>query len=465
AFFMAVGTSSSVQTPVVASDEAVAKAWLSSPITLRGGALGAFGVYLLLGPVARETDIVAAVFAATILFLVITALTLTIASGARIRREFLPALSFPEGDEESPGDSGVYSGREVGCLLKVPPISIWPLYVLSVRLEFEEPGLNLSVHRMTGSFSGNSFLPQPITFPHRGRWRLRAIDCVFGDQFGLTQLRWQHTVPSLGGTITVRPPRPHGSVLPVITSCQRSGDLVTDLHDRRGDLFDLKPYHPADGMRRIVWKIFARRGELVSRQPEASMTPEGRAILYVLARSNEDLICGALLRYLQSLEDLGIEIFLGCEGMGSHPPARSVMLSERLLIEAVWNANRASPGSIEAEVEGLLGSVRGVLGTQTSLDRILVFCSAERLEWSTQSAFAVALGQNFQGKNIKPVFFIFEPADYSRSTGTSQYPLLKYFVSERDRTPAPTRQTATYKRFLAAASSAGWEVIRFGGES
>ncbi len=432
------------------------------PITARGAALLGFAAYLLAGPVARETDIVAAVFATVFIFLVATLLTLTLASGLRLQREFDLSLSFPEGDESGTLTDGAFSGSEVGCLIKIPALAVWPLYVLSVRLVFEEGNLNLPLHRITGTFDGPTLLPQPITFPHRGRWRLKELQCTFGDQFGLSHLRWTKRVDPTLATITVRPPRPRDdSALPVVTSCQRSGDLVTDLHERRGDLFDLKPYHPSDGMRRIVWKIFARRGELVSRQPEASMTPEGQAVIFCLAGDEEDNVCGAALSYIDFLDALGIEIFFGAEGMGAQPAARSPIDGERLAIDSVWEAKNVAPQALTGEIDGVIGAARELLGPTSSIDRVLVFCSAERLGIPGHAQWTLSLARHLESQQIKPVFFVL---DSKRREPLAAPPrMVRWLTLPTPRPAFAASSRDVFEKFAATASGAGWEIIRFGG--
>jgi len=423
-----------------------------------------FAAYLIVGPVTRETDIVAAVFATTLVFLVVTLVGLTLVSGARLRREFDISLSFPEGDEESLASEGAFSGSEVGCLIRTPALSIWPLYVLSFRLVFEEGSLKLPLYRITGSFAEPTLLPQPITFPHRGRWRLKQIECVFGDHFGLSQLRWSKRVDQARSTITVRPSRAHeDTTLPVVTSCQRSGDLITDIHERRGDLFDLKPYHPSDGMRRIVWKIFARRGELVARQPEASMTPEGQAIIFCLAGEEEDGVCGAALTYIDHLDQLGIETYVGTEGMLSRPPARSPVASERLMIDSVWDAARVDSHELTAEFDRVVAAVRSLIGPTTSVDRILIFCSANRLGIAGHADWTVTLARHLDAQRIKPFFFILDEEPSHRRAPATDIKALRWLTLASPRSSFAASSRGVFERFLATASGAGWDIIRFGG--
>jgi len=99
--------------------------------------------------------------------------------------------------------------------------------------------------------------------------------------------------------------------VPVLTSSYRAGDLISDANERRGDPFDLKPYHPSDGIKKILWKVYAKTGELISRHPEQSMTPEGQVFIFSVNNVEDDHVCGAALDYTKKLEDLSLDVFSG----------------------------------------------------------------------------------------------------------------------------------------------------------
>lgn len=430
---------------------------LGGRLTVRGSALALFATYLVAVPVRNDADIVAAVFATTMFSVILALLGLTLVSGRRLKRELAIALSAP--------DSGhLIAQREVGCLLKIGPISIWPLFHVTGRFVFQSNAVKLPLYRLTGSYTESRLLPLPIVFPHRGRWNLEAIDATFGDQLGLAQYRWRSAPEKVRTSITVRPPVWDLPNLPVFTSSHRSGDLVSDLHERRGDPFDLKPYHPADGMRRIAWKIFARRGELIARHPEASMTPEGQIVLYTLADENEDEVCSAALTYARQLDDAGLELFLGTAGMGSTSPARSVDGAERLMIDSVWSSRTLGVEEHRNELGEFIRQVRAVLGPTSALERLVVFCSAQRLAHEPSAAGCEALAHWLVSQGIKPIFFVVESRPLPRAQ-TQPTPLERLgglFVA-RAATEPETALQATYDRFLGRAAALGYECVRIQG--
>ena len=426
-------------------------------LTARGAALAVFATYLVTIPVRNHADIVAAVFAAAMLVIIAALFGLTVISGRRLKRELELGLSAPE-------SGNLVANREIGCLFKTGPVSIWPLFHVTVRFAFQSDVVKLPLHRLTGSFSEARLLPLPIVFPHRGRWKLEVIDATFGDQLGLAHYRWRTPPETVRSAISVRPLPRILPNLPVFTSSHRSGDLVSDLYERRGDPFDLKPYHPADGMRRIAWKIFARRGELIARHPEASMTPEGQVVLFTLADESEDDVCGAALAYAGQLEDAGLEIFLGTEGMGDAPPARSSEAAERLMNESVWSIRKLGDDGRRHELAEFLRRVRATLGPASSLERLALFCSARRLGHEPTADACEALARWLIGQGIKPVFFIEEsrPLPRARPQPKPFERLGDLFIASVE-TSTETGLQATYDRFLSRAAALGLDCVRIQG--
>ncbi|MEM4379373.1 MAG: DUF58 domain-containing protein [Thermoplasmatales archaeon] len=56
-----------------------------------------------------------------------------------------------------------------------------------------------------------------------------------------------------------------------IDSLFEEGSLYTHIGSGSGDPLNLRPYHPGDPMKRIAWKIFGKRRELITRELERSL--------------------------------------------------------------------------------------------------------------------------------------------------------------------------------------------------
>ena len=70
-------------------------------------------------------------------------------------------------------------------------------------------------------------------------------------------------------------------------------------------------------MKRILWKTYAKSGQLVVRRPEPAVIPEGEVAVYLVAGADEDHVAGALLGYLNQLEESRVVVLFGTDGFGS----------------------------------------------------------------------------------------------------------------------------------------------------
>ncbi len=189
-----------------------------------------------------------------------------------------------------------------------------PYFTLRVTRRFDGPGVQSPWHLLKGKepLSGKRNSPDTIVFPHRGYWRVLALSIDLRDALGLVSFRWEIPVNSAievgTNTIPIAP-------LPIVASSARAGDELQQNMERAGDPFDIKPYDPSDGVKRILWKTFARSGQLVVRRPEPSVIPEGELALYLIAGPEEDFIAGAAQGYLEQLKENNIAVLFGTDGL------------------------------------------------------------------------------------------------------------------------------------------------------
>ena len=370
------------------------------PLTLRGTLLAALIIYGCLGPARTEADIIAATLGYTSATLFGLILIGTLVQGLRIRRALQVNISGTSSDNPVANESG----RPTPIIIKTSPLSLLPGFTLSLNLGFESPGVTVPEFKFTGSLGRSRYLSHPVIFPHRGIWRLNETRITVGDQLGLTQLRWKLSGSEASRSFTITPPRTEIGRLPVISSCERVGDLITHSRERHGDQFDIRQYHPADGARRIVWKIFARRGELVSRHPESSMTPEGRVLIFTAALPSEDRMCGALVRYAEQLTELDLDIVAGCSGMRDSKAASSTAALQALLISSVWNAD-SDVTEVQSDLLRVLHQASENMNGE-SIRRVAIFTSPERFRSIRDIALMTTLGSTLEESQITPVFFI-----------------------------------------------------------
>ncbi|MCO6430257.1 MAG: DUF58 domain-containing protein [Deltaproteobacteria bacterium] len=439
-------------------------------LTIRSIVLLLFVTYLFSGPITAETDIVATVLAlAVICFIALLAL-ITLVSSLRLRNKFEIHIypPFSESDSQE-GAQGIVSKKECRLVFKTTPLRVAPGFALHVKCSFASDALKPSVFHLFGSSNKERVIVQDVTFPHRGIWKLSEVALEFRDGLELTHYEWQLERELLEKAIRVSFPTEYDTSLPVICSSSRPGDLLPDLQQRQGDPFDLKQYHPSDGIKKILWKIFAKSGELISRHPEASMTPEGEVMVFVMADKDDDHVCSAALAYLRMLEQIDLRLFVSCEGSQGSKVAFSSEEAESMLIESVWNTAVASRTALRGELEGLLAHFEAVHST-TALQRVLVFCSKERLCTERGYECVMAVGHFLSERGIRPVFCIAQNVLDSRGLDTEylQLPVASPFKGISDSLkkltlrPAPEKPPLNrqiFSKFMISCSNNDWQVF------
>jgi hypothetical protein len=248
-------------------------------------------------------------------------------------------------------------------------------------------------------------------------------------------------------------------MLPLVSSTQRPGDLVPDAVHRHGDPFDIKPYHPSDGIKKIVWKAFAKSGELLSRHPEPSMTPEGFVAIFVLARPEDDELCGMALAYTTALKELHLDLLLGCQGGSGRPLGDDVESSKALLVDSVWDAANASSESIAVDLQTLVDGC-AASGSQVALRKMVVFCAGSRVADPAEAEVVTQLATWLDNHGIEPVFFMTQPQSLITRAATSSFALkAKALLVTPNASSSSTSSAANYQRFLSTCLSRQWEVF------
>jgi hypothetical protein len=244
----------------------------------------------------------------------------------------------------------VEADTEVDFLLSLQHSPIPPLFFLRVRMIFAEAAPIEIEYLVTGLSSKQRYLRSNAHFPFRGHWECQHIEFSLHDQFGLSRSRWKRLPVGRGESVNAYPKKVVCGDFPFISSERRAGDDLPDSKVRLGDPFEIKPYHPSDGLRRIVWKHFAKSGQLVARHPEPSMAPEGQMVLFVVAGELDDSMCEKMTRYVQRAESAGLEIAASCCGRVQHNPLRNAAELREQLIASVWSTRHQTADDITIEL-------------------------------------------------------------------------------------------------------------------
>lgn len=417
------------------------------PLSTRTVVLLLFTGYLLLGPVPSHSDIVSAALAYGLLGVLALAFVVVVLQGALMRRRLTVTLVPPA--------AACVSREPVRAVVVLPRLRVLPFTSLDISLESPISEFPKAALRVSGTSSAERKLALDLTLPHRGSWTISGLRCEVRDAAGLIRLRWRQPVAT---ALEIVPPTAMETRLPLVSSTQRPGDMVTDTLNRQGDPFDIKAYHPSDGIKKIVWKAFAKRGELLSRHPEASMTPEGFVVMLVLARPEDDAVCSAALAYARSVKGLGLDIVMGCEGSSGRSPATSVEQAETLLVDSVWDAQSLSGSTLQADATALLDFCAGS-ALRVQVRKVMLFCAGSRAGHEADGPQIIRLATWLSAQGIEPILCLTAPDKLVQSAKSRLRERVVGMLVEPSDTAAEPVAAAAYRQFLSECLAKQWEVF------
>jgi len=379
-------------------------------ISLRGLFFLAFVAILLAGPATTQADIVAAVIGYTFLALFSLLFVVTSVGGLYLKRNLLLQIIMPSGQTRlHSGRDKVCSNQKAPILFKADGPNLPPFFSLSLTVNWNCQWI--ASQRVI--FSGRlrkTVLKQEVSFPFRGAWKISSLSLKFEDPLGLSSFNWSLTDEKHCPSIEIYPLTADASQIPIMSSQYRPGDTLPDTEERSGEFFDLKPYHPADGVRRILWKIFARSGELISRHPEQAMQPEGKACVFVAANRDEDSVASIALAYAQAILDSGLELEFTCRGQQNNHPARTIREAEDLTL--------IYPG-LEDDQISINPGLSSVLNSSKPTPKVIVFISENELTslMSNSSELHTLLSPH----QVAPALVILSSQKVKSTTGNSAF--------------------------------------------
>jgi hypothetical protein len=279
------------------------------PLTTRGILALAISSFCLFFLAKEYSDLIASILGTSLLIMVTLTTILLLVSAPFLKKK----MSIVNHDSTQK----LFSRTTNPCGFSISRLRILPFFYLSIKRNIPDKEVRHQTHVFTGitTYQGkNSIITDSIWYPHRGLFQIKGYTVEYGDIFGLTRRIW-----SCGSEIThkVAPPPVTISPLPIMAASAQIGDTETAKHTRSGDLFDVRSYRPGDSLKRILWKVYARSGDLVVREPEPAIIPEGEVAIYVLAQKREDLVASSALSYLQILDRQNILFRVGFLGEGS----------------------------------------------------------------------------------------------------------------------------------------------------
>lgn len=365
-------------------------------------------VVLLSGPAFKSSDLFAATLGYSLLITIFLTIVTTLILG-NVHRSY---NSFSITYDLKPYPNGkAVSSRPLLITLHPKIKNLLPFYSLWVTPIFKNK-LETSTFRITGNFNKEiNKLEQEILFPHRGNWALERFTLEIKDALGLSSFSWTLPISRSFSEIKVYPPLSYDLNIQPFSSDNTAGDDLTDLRNTNGELFDIKRYHPSDGMKKILWKVYAKSGELLARHPEPSITPEGTIVLYAICGRSEDHVASALLAHIEDLERIGHKFLVDVDGSFNVSAATEFTTIEERLLDTVWVADQVSEQNRINQINNLDNQLQEL--TRNKLSSLTIFVGAERLGFDIFTEQMISLGKNLSEKGIKLLWIIVQKIENS----------------------------------------------------
>ncbi len=274
--------------------------------TLRTFISALFAVFLLILFAWKDNDILASYTIITLAITVTLSGLLVYATGRFLsgHMNIVPLAGMPVGIKATT----VFSKTAASFRFMIQKGNLPPLTDLSVCLEFEhEPDRSVRLVLDT-SCDREGVHNVPYVFAHRGVWRVATASWTVQDCFGFWKFHSKQIPHGIAEATTVYPQLSMLHQLDPLYASVKQGDDQLDTAQLGTDLYDIKRYHPSDGLRKIVWKVFARTGELLSRHPEQTITPDGKVILLVAGGRMADAGYSQCYQYMQHMHQSGVDV-------------------------------------------------------------------------------------------------------------------------------------------------------------
>jgi hypothetical protein len=180
----------------------------------------------------------------------------------------------------------------------------WLPWIAEPELSWLEPRVRVELVPTSGT------LREEVVPAERCRCdRIQRV-WVCSDLFGLWRLR---LISNEVRAVAFEPDLGRLERAAVVTALA-AGDQMPDHRARAvGDPLDSRPYTRSDPARRILWRVYARTGELLVRSPESAHQPARRPLLYFVAGHNDDASAGLARLLIESSVSL-LQFPFACDG-------------------------------------------------------------------------------------------------------------------------------------------------------
>ncbi len=401
---------------------------LSLSFSARGLILLLFFSYLLKSVVIDDADIVASVITYTFLLFLLFSCVGTLLGKHLLKRK-LQLLDVSSSSCVTAGQNSVFA-------FQLPKLFIFPFFQLQADFIFDHPLDEQPKYIISGK-SSSTIIPLSITFPHRGLWTIEKIKFSFGDRFGICNTVWEDS--DFHKTISVEPPHGYAETLPILSSFFRAGDENLNVTERKGDPYDIKRYHPSDGIRKIIWKLYAKNENLMAREAEASVCSEGQVALFCLARTEDDKAAASTIAYSQRLEHEELDLYASC--LGGDIYRTTCELKTALIAHAFDKVE------VVQSLEAFIDKVQKSLNNRP-LQQLIIFVDSAYFLDENAVQNLVKIANFLESKQIKSAFFVVGQSIKNHTTVKRSKFIKCFFEAEEE---SPTK--STLNEFLALSNT------------
>lgn len=360
------------------------------PLTLQGILTLGLVAFALRQYAYGSLDLVVFALGICALAILIFSLFCTIVSGVLIQRRIHCEVA---GQETAAHSIQLESGfpNESGFVL--PALNYFPLIKLSWQVVY--PDKLATRIRVTENDEGHALLSEEILPERRCLSDMVIRQFTVADVLGFCRYSWRQ---SQSRECYCLPQVNTLKQLPLLRSMTAEDGIPDPTGSPEGDRMEIRRYAPGDSVRDIMWKAYARSGQLNVRLAEKSVFHSQRTLAYLLSSDNDEAAAAAARLALQRgvLGDDWIFGADGTQGATSELPKalRAIAASRPLESQHAYGLD----SFMQAQAAG--GSTHCIL-----------FASAQRAHWLPQlkatlrqypSQFSLVLATDELTEAIKP---------------------------------------------------------------
>ncbi len=189
----------------------------------------------------------------------------------RLRRECPPS-----GPLRFETDVAFRTGYRLGLAARNP--------LVRVEIAWQHP-LSAQVEMV----SERDSIHEVVTARQRGAAAQLTRRFVVSDVFGLARVRFRRR---MAVDVTIKPQCGRANARQLLQQ-QASGEQLSHPDGKpEGDLIEMRRYAAGDALKLVLWKVYARSGQLLVRQPERTIAVTRKTTLYVVSAAGDEAVAG-----------------------------------------------------------------------------------------------------------------------------------------------------------------------------